>query len=125
MNILLVEDEAVMRKVTQAILEKAGLKVLIATDGQEAVELYKRLYTQIDLVLLDMMLPGMNGRDAFLAMKALNPDIRAIFASGYTREGSISDLLEEGSVRGFLQKPFRHSALIELLSQALTEPCAV
>lgn len=119
-SVLLVEDEPIMLKVAQTILEKEGLKVYVAKDGREAVDTYARLHSKIDLVVLDMVLPGLNGRDAFLAMKTVNPDVRAVFASGYTREGTLADLIEEGSVRGFLQKPFRRKDLVALVADALS-----
>jgi CheY-like chemotaxis protein len=91
--------------VARELLEVMGYRVLTATDGKEAVEVYKKNRDETDIVLLDMIMPNMGGSEAYDRMKEINPDIRALLSSGFSIDGEASEILERGC-DGFIQKPF-------------------
>jgi PAS domain S-box-containing protein len=117
-RILLVDDEEIVREFTARLLHRKGHEVLTANDGAEAVECYGRSWQQIDLVILDMNMPKMNGRDAFIAMRELNPHIKAIVATGYSLDSNVRELLDAG-VLSYIHKPFRNEDLVRQVEQAL------
>ena len=117
-TILLVDDEQIIINVTQAMLEGLGYKVLTAHNGEEAVEIYKTKMDQINLVIMDMIMPGIGGGEAFDRIKAVNPAVNVILASGYSMNGMAKDILNRG-VRSFLQKPFRLNDLSEKIRSVL------
>ena len=80
------DDEETIRFLVRDILEEIGYKVLSADDGYQAVELYRKRKSEIDLVILDMTMPGMGGRETFEKLKELNPGIRAILSTGYSED---------------------------------------
>ncbi len=104
-RILIVDDEEVARNFGTDILRRLGYKVTVCKDGEEAVAFYRDFWQNIDLVVLDMVMPKMGGRDTFIAMRKINPNIKAILASVYSIEGEAQEILGEG-VLGFVQKPF-------------------
>ncbi|MBT8340330.1 MAG: response regulator [Desulfatitalea sp.] len=104
-TILFVDDEEGIVEIGELILKKLGYKVLTAADGREAIALYKEKHAQIDLVILDMIMPEMDGSDTFQELKKINPDIQAILSSGYSMDGQTTTILELGC-KGFIQKPF-------------------
>jgi PAS domain S-box-containing protein len=104
-TVLLVDDEDMVLGVGEEMLKKMGYRVLLATSGKEAVELYKRHKNEIDLVILDMIMPDMGGGEAYDRMKGDNPKVKVILSSGYSIEGQANEILERGC-NGFIQKPF-------------------
>lgn len=104
-TILVVEDEEAVLIVSKKMLSGLGYHVLTARTGQEAVEIYKKTNRPIDLVILDMIMPGMSGGETFDCLKALNSDIKVILCSGYSMNGQASQIIERGCL-SFLQKPF-------------------
>jgi PAS domain S-box-containing protein len=117
-HIVIVDDEEIVCQVGATMLRELGYKVTTCKDGEEAVELYRKSWKQIDLVILDMIMPRMNGREAFLAMREINPHIRAILSSGYSMNEEAQNILDEG-VMAFIGKPFSISRFSEVVSQAL------
>lgn len=117
-NVLLVEDEAVLIEVATAMLNRIGCTVSVCNNGQEAVSTYEALWREIDLVILDMVMPIMNGREAFDAMRQINPAVVAVLASGYSLDGEAQQLLADG-VRGFIQKPYRKNDLARIIAEAM------
>ena len=117
-TILVVDDEAVMRATAAAILEDLGYVMLLADNGRTGLELFREKWNEIDLVLLDMIMPEMNGRDCFAAMKEIDPDARIILSSGFTRSDDLADLREAG-LAGFIRKPYRSVALSQIVASAL------
>jgi len=117
-GILLVDDEAILRSAGQALLEDLGYRVYLAEDGAQALEVYAQERDRINLVLLDMIMPGMGGKETFLKLKELDADVRALFCSGFHREGTNDELVSLGA-KGFLQKPYSRSALSKLVAEAL------
>ena len=88
------------------MIETLGYQVITAHTGEEAVACYKSLKDQIDLVLLDMVMPGMNGGRVFDRIKGINPQVKVLLISGYSIEGEAKDILSRGC-NGFMQKPFK------------------
>jgi len=92
-RILVVDDEQTVRdlaaRILRRILRTLGCKVTTCNNGAEAVEYYRKAWKQTDLVILDMVMPEMNGRETFLAMRRINPDIRALLSSGYSQGASL------------------------------------
>lgn len=120
LRVLVVDDEPTMREILAELLREDGHEVVIAADGRAAVELYRQQHGSLDLVILDMVMPGMNGRDSFRAMREINPRIRALLASGYSIDGEAQTILQDG-VRGFIQKPFNHRDLVRSITEAMAE----
>ncbi len=104
-KILLVEDEELVRNIAARLLRHLGYEVAMASDGLAAVEYYREHGREIGLVVLDMVMPKMNGRDCFRALRAMNPHVKAILSTGYDQNHATQDLLDEG-VQGFVQKPY-------------------
>jgi PAS domain S-box-containing protein len=115
-TILLVDDEEMVLDVGVKMLETMGYVVLEAKSGQEAIDVYKQNQEQIDLVILDMIMPGMGGGEAFDKMKEINPKVNVLLFSGYSIEGRAQDIMDRGC-KGFIQKPFS----LEDLSQKIRE----
>jgi PAS domain S-box-containing protein len=113
-TVLLVDDEKSLREVGAKMLETLGFNVLIASDGLEAVEIYRQRQKDIDLVLLDLTMPRMDGVQAFAKLCELNPDIQVVLASGYSEE-DVSLRFAGKGLAGVLQKPYTLSKLRELL----------
>ncbi|MEJ2220502.1 MAG: PAS domain S-box protein [Desulfobacterales bacterium] len=104
-TLLLVDDEEMIIKVGKELLQELGYQVMSALSGQEAIELYKKNADKIDLVIMDMIMPGMSGGETFDRLKEINPEIKVLLSSGYSINGQASKILERGC-DGFIQKPF-------------------
>jgi PAS domain S-box-containing protein len=111
-TILLIDDEEMIIKVGAELLEELGYKVLGVRSGQGAIKLYKKNADKIDLVIMDMIMPGMGGGETFDRLKKINPDIKVLLSSGYSINGQASEILERGC-DGFIQKPFNLNQLSE------------
>jgi PAS domain S-box-containing protein len=116
-TILLADDEAMIRSLGGNILRQYGYRVLLADDGLEAVETYERERGHIDLVILDLTMPRLNGRDALRRILDIDPGARVILASGYSTEHL--NEWEEAHILGFLRKPFRVMEFAEAVRVAL------
>ncbi len=117
-TILLVDDDEVLRTTGRLMLEELGYSILTACDGIEAVERFRTHRSEIDLVLLDMVMPRMNGRETFYAIRSIDPGARIILASGFGDRKNVRDLHNEGLL-GFLQKPYRLRELSAAVQKAL------
>ncbi len=115
-TVLLVDDEELVLEAAVQLLQKLGYRVIEARDGREAVQAYRSHQQDIDVVVLDMIMPDMCGGEVFGQLKAMNPDIGVLLASGYSIEGQASEILEQGC-DAFIQKPFS----IKDLSQKIRE----
>jgi CheY-like chemotaxis protein len=104
-TILLVDDEAVITEVMEKALTFTGFKVFVARSGEEAIEAYGKNRDRIDLVVLDMIMPGMNGGKVFDRLREMNPGVKVILSSGYSIDGDASCIMARGC-NGFIQKPF-------------------
>jgi two-component system, cell cycle sensor histidine kinase and response regulator CckA len=117
-TILLVEDEAVVRDVVRQILQGSGYTVLEATRGDEAVSLYQEYHGPIHLLLADIILPEMDGREVARRLTRLQPSIRVLYMSGYTQDSIAGhDISEARTI--FLQKPFTPDSLRQKVRAAL------
>lgn len=117
-EILLVDDEPVVIATTTSILKFQGYNVTICNTGREAVEMYRKSWKKFDLVLLDIIMPEMDGLEAFLEMRLINPTIKALFLSGYSIDESVQNIVDEGIAR-FVQKPFTKGILLDEISKML------
>lgn len=117
-TILVVDDEEPVRNVTRLMLQRAGFDVLTASNGQEAVELYRSRLGEISLVLLDMSMPVMDGQETFQELRNISGEIPAILCSGYTEQDAIFHFRDSG-LAGFLQKPFDQDTLIHAIRKIL------
>jgi PAS domain S-box-containing protein len=109
-TILFVDDEEMIRNVGRELLEELGYKVFIARDGEEAVNIYKANKDGIDLVILDMIMPGTGGGETYDRLKEIDSGIKVLLSSGYSINGEASKILERGC-SGFIQKPFNMGGL--------------
>ena len=119
-TILLVDDEEVITNVTCRLLKELGYSVIVANNGEEAINIYTERHADIDLVILDMIMPGISGGDTFDRLKAVNSSVRAILSSGYSINGNAQAIMKKG-VRVFLQKPYRLHDLAQKIRQALAD----
>jgi two-component system, cell cycle sensor histidine kinase and response regulator CckA len=117
-RVLVVDDEPLIRDSVKKILEKTGCEVVTAENGPAAIEFYKTSHKDVDVVILDLIMPQMGGKETFLKMRDINPGIAALIASGYSMEGEVHELIAEGA-RGFLQKPFDPKDMTESLSRII------
>jgi PAS domain S-box-containing protein len=118
-KVLVVEDEPILREMASEALDSLGYSVHSCDNGTEAVNYFGTHYTEIDVVLLDLTMPGLNGGDTFRALKKINPAVRTIITSGHTLDDEIGILLQEGALF-FLKKPYNLDNLSEALSLALS-----
>ena len=120
-TVLLVEDEDAVRLLTRVLLERAGYKVLEATDGVQAMRLWEQHHESIRLLLTDMVMPeGVSGRELALCLQGLKPSLRVIFFSGYSAEIAGRQLaLKHG--QNFMPKPFSTQQLLEIVRRSLDD----
>jgi len=116
-GILLVDDEEMIRSTGRMLLEELGYSVYLAEDGKMALEVYGRESDNISLVILDMIMPRMGGREALLQLMAKFPDARVLITSGFHQEGTKEELLHDGAL-GFIQKPFSKIELCRAVAMA-------
>lgn len=107
-----------MGQSTQFILEELGHEVILATSGNEGLEIYKNDYENIDVVITDMIMPDISGADLFYKLKTINPNCKVILYSGYTSDQNVEELRKNG-LSAFLQKPFKFDKLISVLSKVM------
>jgi signal transduction histidine kinase len=117
-TVLLVDDENMVLEVGQAMLEKLGYRALTAGSGKEALDLYEQKKDEIDLVILDMIMPGMGGGETYDRLKAIGGDAGVLLSSGYSINGQAQEILDRGC-NGFIQKPFAIEALSRKLREVL------
>ncbi len=117
-TILLVDDEEIITIVGKEMLSTLGYNVFTAKSGKEGIQTYAEHQKQIDLVILDMILPEMGGGDIFDTLKKINPKIKVILSSGYSINGEAAEIMERGC-DGFIQKPFKMEELSRKLREVL------
>ncbi len=116
--ILLVDDESLMQELGRELLEENGYRVMVACDGVEAVELFRSHHNEIALVILDLLMPKLDGGQTYLELKKINPNVKAFFCTGYRPQEIIGALLEEESLRA-LQKPFHPAEFVQTVREVL------
>ena len=120
-TILIVDDEDIVLDVGIEVLKTLGYRVLAARGGREAIEIYRQKAGEIDMVILDMIMPEMGGGRVFDAMKGINPAVKVLLASGYSLNGQASNILSRGC-GGFIQKPFSIIDLSKKIREILGQP---
>lgn len=116
--VLVVDDDAVVRGMAENILKLAGYTVLTADNGLDGVEKYRQHRSEIKAVLLDMAMPVMSGREAFVEMKKIDPQVKVLLTSGFRKDERVEEVLALG-VKGFLQKPYTMVELTRGLKEAI------
>ncbi|MEE9610242.1 MAG: response regulator, partial [Desulfatiglandales bacterium] len=117
-TILLVDDEEHIVDVGAQLLKTLGYKVLEARSGKKAIEVYKKNREKIDMVILDMVMPGIGGGEVFDSIKEINPNIKILLASGYSINGEATEIMRRGC-DGFIQKPFNMEGLSQMIREIL------
>jgi PAS domain S-box-containing protein len=117
-TVLLVDDEEMVLDVGSRFLKKLGYNVLEASGGHRAVKLYEDKRNTIGLVILDMIMPDMSGKEAYERLKKMNPEVKVLLSSGYSIEGQATEILRRGC-DGFIQKPFSMKEMSGKLSEIL------
>ena len=112
-TVLVVDDEEIVRKTAKAGLERCGYTVLLASNGREAVDLFRERANSIGVVLMDLAMPVMNGPDALKEIRAVRANIPAIFTSGFDQEKIVEQLTRGSSLTSFIQKPYNPRQLAE------------
>lgn len=119
-TILLVDDEPMILTVGSELLKTLGYTILTAQDGSSAIDLYKNSKDNIDLVILDMVMPEMSGGELFDELKKINPQVKVLLSSGYSLNGQASRIIKRGCV-GFIQKPFTIRDIASQLRKIIDE----
>lgn len=117
-HIMVVDDHNVVRSVTAKMLQSLGYGVVTARDGVEAVDYYREHASDIDLVILDMIMPRMGARECFRILKEINPCIRAVLSTGYVNNNAVQEIMNQGMC-AFIQKPYQLNQLSTVVAQAL------
>jgi CheY-like chemotaxis protein len=120
-TVMLVEDEEMLRDLGVLLLKADGYRVLAAKDGVEAVEMFETHSEEIGLVVCDLGLPRLGGRDVFLRMKEIKPSVRAIVASGYLEPNLRTEILRAGVI-DTVQKPYDFRELMERIRFIIGQP---
>ncbi len=121
-TILVVDDEEKIRKICKENLNLLGYSVITADSGVRAIEIYRKKAKLIDIVVLDMIMPGLSGKDTYERLKQINPDVKVLLASGYTVEGQAKEILDSGC-NAFIQKPFKIEQLSTMIRKVLENEC--
>jgi PAS domain S-box-containing protein len=117
-TILLVDDEEIVLEVSVQLLKSLGYKVMTARSGREALDVLSEDQDNIDMVILDMIMPGMGGGETYDEMKGVDPNIRVLLSSGYSIDGQAREILDRGC-NAFIQKPFNMRELSHKIREIL------
>lgn len=120
-TILLIDDEKMIIEVGRKMMESLGYLVVVAGNGDEALSFYRNRHDHIDLVILDMIMPHMGGKEAFNRIKAINPKAKVLLSSGYSLNGQAQEIMAQGC-SGFIQKPFDTVELSRKIREILDSP---
>lgn len=116
--VLIVDDEAMIRNSVKRLLEKMGYVVLTAASGREALKIYDEQQSEISLVILDLIMPEMDGTETFYALRNIDAGVRILLSSGYSKDNKVEKLLKSGAT-GFVSKPFDLKGLSDSIAKAL------
>jgi CheY-like chemotaxis protein len=117
-TILLVDDEAAVLDVASLMLERVGFEIRTATDGREAIEIFRQCQSDIVCIVLDLMMPNMNGEETLRELRRIQEDVKVVFSSGY-HEQDVTKRLAGVGCSGFVKKPYTADTLVGQLRQAL------
>ncbi len=118
-TILLADDENVIRIISGAMIRKMGYKVITAENGRDALDKYSTSRSEIDLVILDMIMPEMNGLEAFREIRKIDPEVKVLFSSGFSREEDLAEIKSE--IAGFIKKPFSEVELSKMIYDSINK----
>jgi two-component system cell cycle sensor histidine kinase/response regulator CckA len=118
--ILLVDDEQAMQDLGRELLEDEGYSVLLANNGVEAIDIYREKSSTIDLVILDLVMPNMDGGQVYVSLKAINPALKAFFCTGFVSDQLIASLLQEEKLQ-VVSKPFRPEQFLRTVREVIGE----
>jgi two-component system, cell cycle sensor histidine kinase and response regulator CckA len=121
-TILIVEDEQLMLRLLEKVLSQHGYRVLVASDGEEAIEVYRRRKLEIDVVLLDVGLPKLTGWNVLLKMKEENPGVRVVIATGFLEPKMKIEMSRV--TKHFVDKPYMLDEVVETLQSLIDAPVA-
>ena len=116
---LVIDDEEDVRDVVRMILENRGCRVLLAEDGARGIDVFREHADEVDVVLLDMTMPGMGGAEVFKRIVAIRPDARVVISSGYSEQDIRARFDDAPRLAGFVHKPYTADALVESLSEVV------
>lgn len=119
-KVLFVDDEDAILEIGTTMLSDLGYKVITKSNGNDALKYYKRYWDSVDLVLLDIVMPNMSGKEVFNEMKQINPDIKCVLSSGYSIDGEADKILKKGAL-DFIQKPYCTEELSIVIHKALNK----
>lgn len=117
-KVLVIDDEHILRNTIKVMLESLGLTVILAENGVDGIKKYSKYSNEINLVILDMIMPQLNGRECYNELAKINKNLKTIIISGYAKDDEISDLLTSSNIV-FLHKPFRKKDLVEIVNKLL------
>jgi PAS domain S-box-containing protein len=120
-TILMAEDDSGVRRLAQTLLEGVGYKLIVARDGEEAVHLYNERHKEIELVLLDVVMPKLGGRKVFEHIRTMAPDLPILFSSGYTSDFGHTNFIMDEGLR-LISKPYDNDALLQAVRDELDGP---
>jgi ligand-binding sensor domain-containing protein/signal transduction histidine kinase/ActR/RegA family two-component response regulator len=117
-TVLLVDDEASVRSVGRVALERSGFEVMLASDGREAVQVYRQKADAVDCVLLDLTMPKLSGVDTLRELRGIREDVCVVLSSGFTEQDAVARV-SGAPAHGFIQKPWKPDALVQAIERAL------
>ena len=117
-NIMIVDDEEVILGMLSNMLEDSGYNPLACIGGEQAIELFKKNWEEIDLVILDLIMPNMTGEETFIELKKINPNVRVLISSGYSKSKTIDKLMKMGAI-GSMPKPYELKTFLNAIRSTL------
>ena len=118
-TVLVVDDEELVREVEGTLLQRIGYNTLMASNSREACQLFKDKYEQIDLVILDMIMPDENGATTYKRLKRINPDVKVLIATGYMKNVNVDEILDD-IPNQIIMKPFKLGELTNKIDTILS-----
>lgn len=116
--IMIVDDDNLVTMLVERVLTSEGYRVLTASNGDDAIRLYKAFQSEVQFVILDFKMPGMNGFALFNELRSINPALPAALTSGFVEDDELEKMLSKG-LRGFIPKPLTQQKLLQVLRSML------
>jgi PAS domain S-box-containing protein len=119
-TILLVDDETFILDISKQMIQRLGYKVMTASSGKEALSIYRKNPDTVDIIILDLIMPDLDGSETYDQLKQINPHVKVLLSSGYSINGKATEILNRGC-NGFIQKPFNMNVLSTKINEILKE----
>ena len=119
-TVLLVDDDPMVRDISTLMLKRLGYAVIAVESGKKALEVYGQSKADVDLIILDMVMPDISGGETFDQLKDMNPEVKVLLSSGNSKDGQATEIINRGCA-GFLQKPFSLGSLAANVQRVLDE----